>query len=97
MVVIHAYLHVLPEKRSLFLEQVQSLIEGSKAEEGNITYHLYEDTEVKAKFIMVEEWKDEAAVAFHNETEHFKHFGSIASEYFAAPPEVLQFAVSKKY
>ncbi len=97
MVVIHAYLHVLPEKRELFLDHVQDLITNSKAEEGNITYHLYEDTEEKTKFVMVEEWRDEAAVRFHNQTEHFKNFGARAGDWFATPPEVQQFAVSRKY
>ncbi|GAE25157.1 hypothetical protein JCM9140_1134 [Halalkalibacter wakoensis JCM 9140] len=96
MIVIHAYFDIKPEKRERFLEQIQPLIKSSKAEEGNITYHLYEDTKIPTKFIMVEEWKDEAAVEFHNNTDEFIHFGSISSEFFVNPVKVYQFAVSKK-
>ncbi|MFC0472558.1 putative quinol monooxygenase [Halalkalibacter kiskunsagensis] len=97
MIVIHAHIHVKHEKRDLFLEKVQSLIQHSKQEDGNTMYHLYEDTNDKSKFIMVEEWKDEAAVLLHNGTDHFKQFGEQAGECFATPPRVEQFAVSKKY
>lgn len=84
-----------PDARKEFLTQVKPLIEGSQAEEGNISYRLFEDTDQDHVFIMVEEWKDQAAIDFHNETPHFKKFGEVAGEFFLEPPVVKVFKVTE--
>lgn len=93
MNIIHAHFKVKPEARDAFLTHVQPLIEGSQAEEGNISYRLYEDTEIHNQFIMVEEWKDQEAIDFHNQTSHFKQFGKAAGDFFLEPPQVAVFKV----
>ncbi|ADU31021.1 putative quinol monooxygenase [Evansella cellulosilytica] len=96
MHIIHAHIHVKEEKRDAFLEEVKPLITGSQAEEGNITYRLYEDTEAPNQFVMLEEWVDQKAIDIHNETEHFKNFGKKAKDYFKQAPEVKVFAVTEQ-
>jgi quinol monooxygenase YgiN len=46
----------------------------SKAEEGNITYHYYEDSEEPNSFIFVKNWKDQTAINLHEETTYFQSF-----------------------
>ncbi|MBM7570886.1 putative quinol monooxygenase [Aquibacillus albus] len=94
MNIIHAHFKVKPEYRNMFLEHVKPLIEGSQAEEGNISYRLFEDTEIHNTFIMVEEWKDQSAIDFHNQTTHFKQFGQVAGDFFLEPPEVVTYKVT---
>lgn len=88
LIIIHAVFHVQPEQETAFLGDIQPLIAGSKAESGNIYYDLCKDTGRKQVYVMVEAWKDAEAVAFHNETEHFKSFISKAGTYLSEPADV---------
>ncbi|ASS74652.1 hypothetical protein CIG75_06490 [Tumebacillus algifaecis] len=74
MIIIHAYLVVDPKHREEFLTLSKSIVEGSQAEEGNITYRLFEESDQPNSFVIVERWKDQAAVDFHNQTAHFLNF-----------------------
>ena len=74
MIVLHAFIKVDPNHRIPFLEQAQQIMKHSKAEEGNNSYHLYEDTIEPNSFVMLEEWDDLAAIEYHNHTEHYKAF-----------------------
>ncbi|MFD2168468.1 putative quinol monooxygenase [Tumebacillus lipolyticus] len=74
MVIIHAYLVVNPKHREQFLQLARHITSGSQAEEGNISYRLYEDAERSDAFVIVEKWKDHQAIAHHNQTDHFKSF-----------------------
>ncbi|RSL33319.1 antibiotic biosynthesis monooxygenase [Salibacterium salarium] len=91
MIIIHAHIKVKPDCRLDFLERTKELVKQSQAEEGNISYKLYEDTEDSNTFVMVEEWKDEDAVAYHFETPHFKDFGKLSEELLQEPPHVIKY------
>ncbi len=47
-------------------------------------------------FTMVEEWKDAAAVDFHNKSAHFQAFVAAAKELLAAPLQVNAFQDATK-
>ena len=87
MIIIHAVFQVDPAKQQAFLEEIQPLIHGSR-ESGNVSYDLYKDTEKESVYTMVEVWKDEAAVASHNTSEHFTSFVSKAKQYLTAPLDI---------
>lgn len=44
----------------------------SRAEPGNVVYRPLQETDRPARFLVYEVWQDEAAIAAHNETEHFQ-------------------------
>jgi quinol monooxygenase YgiN len=46
--------------------------------------------------MMIEEWKDQQAVDVHNQTKHFKHFGTISAPFFEVPTQVSLFEAEKK-
>ncbi|MGQ3480727.1 putative quinol monooxygenase [Paenibacillus sp. TY11] len=96
MIIIHADMKVLPEKRETFLQQTQGLISASQAEEGNVRYTLMQDLNDPNAFTMVEEWKDAAAVDFHNKSAHFQAFVAAAKELLAAPLQVNAFQDATK-
>jgi PTH1 family peptidyl-tRNA hydrolase len=48
------------------------LVEKSSKESGNISYSLNVSTENPNLFAIIEFWKDQAAIDYHNETPHFK-------------------------
>ena len=64
----------MPIKEGLaesFKATAKELVEKSAAEAGNIYYTLNESVENPGVFAIMECWKDQAAIDFHNATEHF--------------------------
>ncbi|EJS76798.1 putative quinol monooxygenase [Bacillus cereus] len=88
MIIIHAIFQVNPAKQQSFLEEIQPLLHGSREESGNVSYDLYKDTEKESVYTMVEVWKDEAAVAAHNTSEHFTSFVNKAAQFLTAPLDI---------
>ncbi|KAA8997205.1 antibiotic biosynthesis monooxygenase [Paenibacillus spiritus] len=88
MFIIHARMTVKPEAQAEFLEAVRTLLTATRAEEGNLSYDLYESAERPGDFVMVEVWKDGAAVQAHNASPHFQAFAGQASSYLTAPLDV---------
>ena len=83
--VISARVSIKPEKVDAFIAATKDLIEKSRAEEGCVSYSLYQDPQDKTKFLFFEEWKNQAAVDFHFATEHFKKFGETLNDCASAP------------
>lgn len=86
--VIRAQVSVKPEQVGAFIDFTRSLIEQSRAEEGNISYTMYQNPSDTTRFIFFEEWKNQAAIDFHFNTEHYKGFREKVGEYSSAPSEV---------
>lgn len=78
--IISAQVLIKPEKVDAFIAATKDLIEKSRAEEGCISYSLYQDPTDKTKFLFFEEWKNQAAVDFHFATEHFQKFGDVLND-----------------
>ncbi|WP_414839121.1 putative quinol monooxygenase [Carnobacterium sp. TMP28] len=66
MKIINATFFIKEDKRNEFLAAVTPLIEATLLEEGCMGYHLYESFEESNRFIMIENWKDQAAINTHN-------------------------------
>ena len=71
MIKIVAKNYVKPECSEAFRETAKELIEKSCAEEGNIFYTLNVSKKDPNTFVFIEAWKDQAAIDFHNNSEHF--------------------------
>lgn len=56
----------------LYKTAVRELVEKSCAEEGNVYYTVNQNTADPTRFAFIECWKDQAAIDFHNNSEHFK-------------------------
>ena len=63
---------VCAENQEKFRSVAAELIEKSRQEAGNISYCLGTTKKDPEALIFLECWKDREAIAFHNETEHFK-------------------------
>ncbi|MRN55507.1 putative quinol monooxygenase [Paenibacillus monticola] len=88
MIIIHAVFHVKPDLKVQFLEEVKPLIAATHAEEGNLSYDLYNHAEQENVYIMVETWLDSEAVSSHNTSSHFTAFAAKAGEFLTAPLDV---------
>jgi PTH1 family peptidyl-tRNA hydrolase len=71
MIKIVAKNYVKPECVQLFKDTARELIEKSRAEEGNIFYTLNVSKNDPNTLVFIEDWKDQAAIDFHNHTDHF--------------------------
>ncbi len=72
---IVARLEVQKGKEKEFISVAQPLIEGTRSEEGNISYNLYQNPSKPAAFIFYEEYKDQHAMDLHASSAYFKEFG----------------------
>ncbi|WNS41696.1 putative quinol monooxygenase [Paenibacillus sp. MMS20-IR301] len=88
MIIIHALLQVNPAREDEFLETAKSLVAATHEEEGNLSYELYKHAGGGNTYIMVEAWRDQAAVAAHNTSAHFTGFAAKAGEFLTAPLDV---------
>lgn len=66
---------VLAGKEDEFMKAAQSLIDGTRAEEGNLSYNLYQNPSDPTSFLFYEEYKDAHAIDVHAASAHFLAFG----------------------
>ena len=76
---------VLPGMREAYIRDSQELINKTNQEEGCLFYELCEiiedDSQTDSTLTFVEAWKDQAALDYHFETEHFKQVSAILTSY----------------
>ncbi|HLO12131.1 MAG TPA: putative quinol monooxygenase, partial [Pseudoneobacillus sp.] len=94
MLVLHAFIKVNPNHREEYLGYARKVMEGSKAEDGCISYHLYEDTLEANTFVMLEEWKDTAALEYHFKTEHYQAFKEATGGMVVEPARLVKYEVA---
>lgn len=80
MIVLNVTFHVIPEKKAEFLEVMAPLIAGTRSEVGNLLYELHVSLDDAFKFVLVENFVDEAAVEVHNNSDHFKTYAPQLSD-----------------
>ncbi|AIQ15745.1 monooxygenase [Paenibacillus sp. FSL H7-0357] len=88
MIIIHALMQVNPEREEQFLAEAKTLLAATHEEEGNLSYELYKHAAQENVYIMVETWRDAAAVGSHNTSPHFTGFAAKAGEFLTAPLDV---------
>ncbi|GGG46808.1 putative quinol monooxygenase [Bizionia arctica] len=60
-----------PKFKEDVLNMLKTVTDATRKEEGNISYILHEDINNSLKILILEEWKSQEAIDFHNQTEHF--------------------------
>ena len=81
MIKLIAVFEVKPEWVDKIEEIVWPLVVASRSEKGCISYNFVRDAAAENVFMFLEEWKDEAAIAIHNSTEHFATYVPKMGEY----------------
>jgi quinol monooxygenase YgiN len=71
MIKIVAKMPVNPEKIEEFKQTAKDLVTESAAESGNVSYSLNVSKDDPTLFAIMETWKDQEAIDFHNATKHF--------------------------
>jgi len=74
---------------------LSSLVEPTRAEEGCISYELFQQNDDPTRFVTVEEFVDDAAVDAHLGTAHIAAALAAAPEILAADPQILRYSLVK--
>jgi quinol monooxygenase YgiN len=75
-------------RREELVRVAHAVARASRAEEGCISYRVYEDTEMPNEFVFVEEWESGEALESHFRTPHIAEFMSSISGAIVGPPDV---------
>ena len=94
--IITALLTLQPEKKEPFINYTKDLISKSRAEEGNISYTLYQNPNEPEKFVFFEEWASQEAIDIHFATAHFQEFGATVGSYIVSPPVITIYDISSE-
>ena len=88
MIILHVTIQVKPEHNAEFLEVVRHDAEHSEMDEpGCLRFDVIQDRDDANRFYFYEVYRDEAALAAHRETPHFKNYAEKTQLWLAAPPE----------
>jgi quinol monooxygenase YgiN len=75
-------------RRAELVRVGQAVAAASRAEEGCISYRVYEDTELENEFVFVEEWESQEALDRHFTTPHVAQLMAAVPTTVTAPPDV---------
>lgn len=56
------------------VKALHQVVDGTRTEEGNISYVLHQDINNPMTYIIIEVWKSQEAIDYHNQTPHFLAF-----------------------
>lgn len=86
MILINAIFDVKETEFDNFLADINKLIDSSKQEAGCLGYELYQSTTSENRFVMIENWADQAAVEQHNQNPDLIAFAQSVGNYVTAKP-----------
>ena len=87
MIIVNAKLPAKEEKINEVIKQAETLINASRAHEGNISYNLYQDV-LDGSLIFIEKWESQESLQAHMQTPEFIEFGKMIKEYLTAPLDI---------
>ena len=90
-IIVLASFYPKKDKNSEVKEIISSMINPTRAEEGNEIYNFYEEKNNEDRityFHLFEIYKDSAALDFHRNTSHYKNYRSKIEELLEKPREV---------
>ncbi|WP_114165730.1 putative quinol monooxygenase [Exiguobacterium sp. TNDT2] len=88
MILINAIFDVKETEFDNFLADINKLIDSSKQEAGCLGYELYQSTTSENRFVMIENWADQAAVEQHNQNPDLIAFAQSVGYYVTAKPVI---------
>ena len=88
MIVVVGRVSTDADKREELVRIGETVAAASRAEAGNISYRLYEATDLENEFVFVEEWESSDALKQHFATPHIAEFMQAIPGAISAPPDV---------
>lgn len=91
LLVVHVYVHVLPEHVEAFKAATIVNATASVKEPGIARFDVVQDRDDATRFVLVEVYKDAAAPAAHKETQHYQVWRDTVAPMMATPRESRKF------
>ncbi len=85
-----AFASVKRGQEDAFVEAARVCVAASRAEAGVLHYDLWRETKGGQRYVFNELYVDDAAVAAHMTSDHFKAFGTAARDFAAAQPTIIK-------
>lgn len=95
MIVLAAKFTGKPEQKSEILRRVGVVAPLSRAESGCLTYDFYEQQPGGNEFLFFEEWRDQAALDAHFQTQHFADFVGALPALIEGAPQIRIYEVGQ--
>lgn len=97
MIVVTGEIHVAPAEASEFGAQLVELVEATRAEPGCVRYDFWRHLSEPGVFHVFEEWRDDAALAEHQATDHYRRFARSLRERTITHIEAVHYEVTSKH
>lgn len=91
MKVTLVHVHVKPERVENFVAATRRNHEGSVREPGNLRFDVLQSDDDPTRFVLVEIFRDDAALAAHRETPHYLAWREEVADWMASPREAKRF------
>lgn len=95
MILINVKFRPLPEYVDNFRKKVEAFTAASRAEEGNIFFDWFRNTDDPNEYILIEAFHDGADAA-HVQSEHFKESQELFPTLLAQTPEIINVKIDGK-
>jgi quinol monooxygenase YgiN len=83
--IVHVHVHVTPEHVAAFRAAATENARHSVQEPGCLRFDVMQSADDAARFVLVEVYRDEAAVGAHKETAHYKTWRDTVAPMMAEP------------
>ena len=85
MIIVHVQVHVKSDRVRDFAEATRKNASNSVKEPGCARFDVVQDSEDATRFVLVEVYRDAAAVASHKETAHYQTWRDAVADMMAEP------------
>lgn len=86
---------VKPECAEKFVKITEYNVENTRKESGTVQFALLHSSDDPDRYVLYEHFMDDAAVAAHKETEHYKKWAAEVADYMKGPRTKQKFDVIK--
>jgi len=77
-----------PDADAAFQVELKKLSKATLAENGCLSYEIYECTGERGRYIVIDHWESDEALTNHQATPHYKYFIHIAPALLSEPIEI---------
>ncbi len=85
MHIVHVFIHVKPDKLQEFIKASEANAANSIQENGIARFDFLQQADDPTRFLLVEVYRDEEAVARHKETAHYNRWRKAVEPLLAEP------------
>jgi len=91
MLIVHVFVHVLPENVDVFVAATEANALESRKESGVVRFDLHREDGTTDRFILVEMYKTDEDPARHKETAHYATWKTAVEPWMAEPRRSVKY------